>query len=81
MGNEFSINKRTMTITPLRSRTEAINKKPTPKTPKQWKSFCGVVNYLSLFCPDLQKLVKLIVELTRKDRPVMHKKRLSKKLN
>ena len=26
MGNEFSINKRTMTITPLRSRTEAINK-------------------------------------------------------
>ena len=31
MGNEFSINKRTMTITPLRSRTEAINKIPTPK--------------------------------------------------
>ena len=25
MGNEFSINKRTMTITPLRSRTEAIS--------------------------------------------------------
>ena len=39
MGNEFSINKRTMTITPLRSRTEAINKIPTPKTPKQCKSF------------------------------------------
>ena len=34
MGNEFSINKRTMTITPLRSRTEALNKIPTPKTPK-----------------------------------------------
>ena len=69
MGNEFSINKRTMTITPLRSRTEAINKIPTPKTPKQCKSFCGVVNYLSLFCPDLQKLLKPIVELTRKGRP------------
>ena len=69
MGNEFSVNKRTMTITPLRSRTEAINKIPTPKTPKQCKSFCGVVNYLSLFCPDLQKLLKPIVELTRKDRP------------
>ena len=53
MGNEFSINRRTMTITPLRSRTEAINKIPTPKTPKQCKSFCGVVNYFSLFCPDL----------------------------
>ena len=71
MGNEFSIDKRTMTITPLRSRTEAINKIPTPRTPKQCKSFCGVVNYLSLFCPDLQKLLKPIVDLTRKDRPFM----------
>ena len=69
MGNEFTITKRTMTITPLRSRTEAINKIPTPRTPKQCKSFCGVVNYLSLFCPDLQKLLKPIVELTRKERP------------
>ena len=69
MGNEFTITKRTMTITPLRSRTEAINKIPTPRTPKQCKSFCGVVNYLSLFCPDLQKLLKPIVKLTRKERP------------
>ena len=69
MGNEFTITKRTMTITPLRSRTEAINKIPTPRTPKQCKSFCGVVNYLSFFCPDLQKLLKPIVELTRKGRP------------
>ena len=69
MGNEFSINKRTMTVTPLRTRTEAIAKIPTPRTPKQCKSFCGVVNYLSLFCKDLQKLLKTIVELTRKGRP------------
>ena len=34
MGNECVINKRTMTITPLRSRTEAISKIPTPKTAK-----------------------------------------------
>ena len=68
MGNEFIITKRTMTITPLRSRTEAINKIPTPRTPKQCNSFCGVVNYLSLFCPDLQKLLKPI-ELTRNGRP------------
>ena len=69
MGNEFSIHNKTMTVTPLRSRTEAIQKIPTPRTPKQCKSFCGVVNYLSLFCPDLQKLLKPIVELTRKGRP------------
>ena len=69
MGNEFVINKRTMTITPLRSRTEAISKIPTPQKAKQCKSFCGVLNYLSLFCPDLQTLSKPIVELTRKGRP------------
>ena len=69
MGNEFTITKRTMTITPLRSRPEAITKIPTPRTPKQCNSFCGVANYLSLFCPDLQKLLKPIVELTRKERP------------
>ena len=69
MGNEFNINKRTMTITPLRSRTEAIHKTKYLCQKQQCKSFCGVVNYLSLFCPDLQKLLKPIVELTRKDRP------------
>ena len=37
--SEFTITKRTMAITPLRSRTEAINKIPTPRTPKQCKSF------------------------------------------
>ena len=58
-----------MTITPLRSRTEALHKIPTPKMAKQCKSFCGFVNYLSLFCPDLQILLRPIVELTHKERP------------
>ena len=69
MGNEFVIVEKNMTITPLRLRTEALHKIPTPKTMKQCKSFCGFVNYLSLFCPDLQILLRPIVELTRKERP------------
>ena len=36
MGNEFVIKKKTITITPLKSGTEAISKIPIPKTPKQW---------------------------------------------
>ncbi len=83
MGNEFIINNRVMTITPLKSRTEAIQKIPTPKTAKDCKCFCGVVNFLSLFCESLQKLLKPIHELTKKGIPfsgVKHKKRLSKKL-
>ena len=58
-----------MTITPLKGRTEAIQQIPTPRTPKECKSFCGVVNYVSLFCKDLQRLLHPIVELTQKGRP------------
>ena len=84
MGKVFMISNKHMMITPLGSRTDAINKIPTPKTPKQCKSFCGVVNYLSLFWPDLQKLLKPIVELTRKGRPFIWEEaqeKPSKKLN
>ena len=65
MGNEFVISQKNITVTPLKSRTEAISKIPTPCTARLCKSFCGVVN-LALFCPDLQTLLKPIVELTRK---------------
>ena len=58
-----------MTITPLKGQTEAIQQIPTPRTPKEYKSFCGVVNCVSLFCKDLQRLLRPIVELTRKGRP------------
>ena len=70
MGNEFFISQRNVTVTPLRSRTEAIRKIPTPRMPRQCKSFCGVVNYLALFCPDLQTLLKPIIALTRKGIPL-----------
>ena len=69
MGNEFVIVEKNMTITPLRSGTEALHKILTLRTAKQCKSFCSFVNYLSLFCPDLQILLRPIVELTRKERP------------
>ena len=69
MGNEFVIQTRHMTVTPLKSRTEAITKIPTPKTLKQCKSFCRDVNYLALVCLNLQTLLKPIVELTCKERP------------
>ena len=58
-----------LTLTPLRSRTEAIVKKPTPHTLRQCKSFYGVVNYLALFCLDPQTLLKPIIVLTRKGIP------------
>ena len=36
---------------------------------KGCRSFVGVVNFISIFCPELQKLLKPIYELTKKGRP------------
>ena len=69
MGNIFRISKKGIFISPIKSRVEAIMNTPNPTTPKQCKSFCGVVNYLSIFCPHLQKLLGPIYDLTRKGRP------------
>ena len=34
---------------------------------KGCKSFARMVNFLSMFCPELQRLLKPIYDLTRKD--------------
>ena len=69
MGNVFHINDSTISITPLQSRIEAIQKLQPLTNVKGCKSFCGVVNYLSIFCRHLQKLLKPIYDLTKKGRP------------
>ena len=69
MGNEIFIENKKVCVKPLRSRLEAIQKLQPPKTPKGCRSFAGVVNFLSMFCPELQKLLKPIYDLTRKGRP------------
>ena len=70
MGNEIFIENKKVCVKPLRSRLEAIQKLQPPKTPKGCRgSFAGVVNFLSMFWPELQKLLKPIYDLTRKGRP------------
>ena len=69
MGNEIFIESKMVCVKPLRSRLEAIQKLQPPKTPKGYRSFAGVVNFLSMFCPELEKLLKPICDLTRKGRP------------
>ena len=49
--------------------TGGYTKATTPTTVKGCKSFAGMVNFLSMFCPELQKLLKPIYNLTRKGRP------------
>ena len=69
VGNVFHINGSTISITPLQSRIEATQKLQPPTNVKGCKRFCGVVNYLSIFCRHLQKLLKPIYDLTKKGRP------------
>ena len=69
MGNEIFIENKKVCVKPLRIRLEAIQKLQPPKTPKGCRRFAGVVHFLSMFCPELQKLLKSIYELTRKRRP------------
>ena len=69
MGNVFHINGSTISITPLQSRVEAIQKLQPPTNVKGCKSFCGVVNYLGTFCRHLQKVLKPTHDLTKKGRP------------
>ena len=54
---------------PLGSRLEAIQKSQPLSKMKGYRNFVGMVNFLSIFCPELQKLLKQIYDLTRKSRP------------
>ena len=68
MGNVIFIKGKKVCGKPLRSRIEAIQKLKLPTTPKGCRSFVGIVNFLIIFCPELQKLLKPICDLTRKGR-------------
>ena len=69
VGNEIFIQKRKVCVQPLRNRLEAIQRLQPPTMAKGCRSFAGMVNCLSMFCPELQKLLKPIYDLTRKGRP------------
>ena len=69
MGNEMLIQNKLVCIKLLRSRLEAIQKLKPPTTVKGCRSFVGMVNFLCMFCPELQKILKPIYDLTRKGRP------------
>ena len=68
MGNKIFIQNRKVCTHPLRNRLEAIQRLQPLTTAKGCRSFAGMVNFLSIFCTELQKLLKPIYDLTRKGR-------------
>ena len=71
MGNEIFMQNKRVCVQPLRSRLEGIQKVQSPTIVKGCRNFVGMVNFLSMFCPELQKLLKPIYDLTRKGRPLI----------
>ena len=74
MGNNIFIRNKRVCIRPVRSQIEAIQKLKPPTMIKVCQSFVGMVNFVSLFCPKLQKLLKPIYDLTRKGRQFLWEK-------
>ena len=54
MGLEFQVEDDKVCYTPLKDKCEAIQNLDSPKTLKQTRAFCGMVNYLSPFLPNLR---------------------------
>ena len=58
MGNMIFIRNKRVCVRPLRSQIEAIQKLRPLITVKDCRSFVGMVNSVSIFCLELQKLLK-----------------------
>ena len=74
MGNTIFIKDRQVCVKPIRSRIEAIQQLKSPTNVKGCRSFARMVNFVSIFCLELQKLLKPIYELTKKGRHFIWRK-------
>ena len=66
MGLEFQIQGDKVCYTPLKDKCEAIRNLESPKTLRQTRAFCGMVNFLSSFLPNLRRLLIPIYNLQKK---------------
>ena len=80
MGHTMIIEDGLPKLKPLKTRIEAILKLEPPKTIKGCRSFCGMVNYLSIYLKDLQLKLIPIYHLTRKGIPFVWGKNRKKLL-
>ena len=68
MGLEFQVEDDKVCYTPLKDKCEAIRNLDSPKILKQTRAFCGMVNFLSSFLPNLRKLLRPIYDLQKKSK-------------
>ena len=65
-GTRISDTKDKVCYTPLKHKCDAIRNLESPKTLRQTRAFCGMVNFLSLFLPILCRLLIPIYDLQKK---------------
>ena len=68
MGLEYQVEDEKVCYTPLKDKCEVIQNLDSPKTLKQTRAFCSMVNFLSSFLPDLRRLLILIYHLQKKSK-------------
>ena len=66
MGLEFQVQGDIVCYTPLKDKCDAIRNLESPKTLRQTRAFCRMVNFLSSFLPNLQRLLIPIYDLQKK---------------
>ena len=66
MGLEFQIQKDKVCYTPLKDKCDAIRNLKLPETLRQTRAFCGMVNFLSSFLPNLCRILIPIYDLQKK---------------
>ena len=68
LGLEFQIRDSKVCYTPLKDKCGAIRNLESPKTLKQIRAFCGMVNFLSSFLLNLQCILIPIYDLQKKSK-------------
>ena len=66
MGLEFQIQEDKVCYTPLKDKCDTIRNLESPKTLRQTRAFCGMVNFLSSFLPNLRRFLIPIYDLQKK---------------
>ena len=81
MGLEFQVVDDKVCNTPLKDKCEEIQNLDLPKTLKQTRAFCGMVNFLSSFLPNLRRLPIPIYNLQKKSKKFKWTDEAEKALN
>ena len=78
MGLEFQIRGDKVCYTPLKDKCDTIRNLESPKTLRKTRAFCRMVNFLSSFLPNLQRLLIPIYDLQKKAKSLNGQMKLKK---